>query len=160
MWNTGLNSIGNSLEDGINILDLEDHHYAITVGSNQTADFKSVIFPWCSNIGEVKGKAFAVSSLRTGAVFMYLFQDYKTNHVCWSVDIDDPWGHRVEMSNGANSVNPQQPLPDVDIVILPDKVWALPSEDESPTFNTIFSDTVAALTVLVGVIGRAVPKGS
>jgi hypothetical protein len=143
VWNTGCNNIGNALPAGVNILDGEDQHLAITVPQEGTADWKSVIFPWCSSTPEAQKKAFRVANIDTGKVFMYLFQNYNTNQVCWSIDMTHPWEFKTVVKNGMNSNDDQQPLSALDIFIMPDKIWALAAESENQTFQTVFNDAVA-----------------
>jgi hypothetical protein len=154
MWNTGCNNIGNGLDVGINILDAENQHLAITVTSKGTNDWKSVIFPWCSNTHEVHTKAFRVANIDSGRVFLYLFQDYHTNKACWSTDMADPWDSKLALRNGIQSDDEQQPLSAVDIMILPDRVVALAAESENAVFQTVLTDAIG-IAQAVGAIAQA-----
>lgn len=158
MWNTGCNNIGNTLNVGLTILDNEDHHHAVGVFAGGSANFNSTIFPWCSNSAEVRGKAFVVTSQDDGTLRAYLFQDYHTNHVCWSAEVNDPWGARQPVTNGSASFDPQRALSAVDIIILPDRVCAFPAQSENDTWETIFDGVCKAITVVTGVLGKALPK--
>jgi hypothetical protein len=155
MWNTGCNNIGNGLEVGINILDGENQGLAITVPPKGAADWRSVIFPWCATSEEVKRKAFRVANINSGKVFLYLFQNYHTDKVCWSVDLDNPWESRMVVTNGMESNDEQQPLSAVDIFIMPEKVWALAAESENQVFQTVFNDAMAVAST-GGTIAQAI----
>jgi hypothetical protein len=157
LWNTGCNNIGNGLKFGINILDGEDQKLAITVPALQSADWRSTIFPWCVNAQEVKSKAFRVANIELGTTrpFLYLFQDYRTHRICWSlVKHANPWDSRTGINDGQDSPNPQVPLSAIDIFIMADKVWGLPAQSENQVFQTVF-DRVVALASAVGSIAQA-----
>lgn len=158
-WNTGLNNIGNALADAINILDGEDQSLAISVGSGQISSFRSVIFPWCDNDAEVKSKAFRVKNLRTGGDLAYLFQEYRTNRVCWSPhDAKSPWTERRRLNDGAESTGELDPFSAIDIIIQPDRVWGSPSTSQNRLGKEILDTTLQVIGAITGILGVAASK--
>lgn len=155
MWNTGCNTISNMLPTGINVLDGENQRLAITVGKGGYADWKSVIFPWCVSNSEVHEKAFRFANVKTGGIFMYMFQDYWTNNVCWSLDVDYPWDQKRVVSNGLESSDSQQPLSALDIYVMPDRVCGLAAQDENDLFIKVFEEAVA-VAAAAGAIASAI----
>ena len=154
MWNTGCNQVGNGLDVEINLLDGENQHLAITVPSKGSVDWKSVIFPWCSNDHEVHTKAFRVANVNTGNIFLYLFQNYHTNKASWSIDMTHPWENKTPFRNGVQSGTDQSPLSDLDVMILPDRVVGLAAGDENSVFQTVLNDAVG-IAQAVGAIASA-----
>jgi hypothetical protein len=155
-WNTGCNNIGNALNCGINIVDGENQSLAITVPSKGSANWQSVIFPWCNSKEEVFEKAFHVHDIDNGRLFMFLFQEYETSKICWSLVLDtDPWSDRRVINDGLNSHNEQRPSSALDIFIMADKVWGLPATSENQVFNNVFGQ-VLAIGNTVGAIASAV----
>jgi len=161
VWNTGCNQVGNALGVGINIQDGENKGYATTATAKGSTNFNSVIFPWCDNEDEVSGKngkAFQVSNIDTGKVFLYLFQEYKTNKICWSpINTPNLWVARRVIKNGRISNDEQVPQSALDIFIMPDGVWGLPATPPNQ-FDKIFQDVTAGLTTaatIAGVIATA-----
>lgn len=157
MWNTGCSNIANTLPVGVNILDAENQHLAVSAQAGGTADFRGVIFPWCVSTHEVHVKAFRCANMNTGNVFMYLFQDYGNNRVYWSVNTADPWGNKAVVTNGLLSNDPQEPLSDVDIVIMPDKVtaFAATAPDQFAAIATEASQIAQGLGAVGAVIVAA-----
>lgn len=153
MWNTGCNRVANALQDGLSILDNENHHLAISVASKSSADWKSTIFPWCSSNTEVKSKAFVASSTSTGKAGLYLFQNYNTNAIYWSVDLNNPWDNKQPVTKGYDTWDAREPESDLDIFILPDRVFGVPAEDENQTFTVVFNDVKSALGVAIAIGG-------
>ncbi len=137
MWNTGLNKIKNTLDVAINVVDGEDNRFAIEVSSKKTEDWKSVVFPWCNNEAEVRQKAFRVRSLKSGKVIIYLFQDYQTNHICWSLNKGNVWHDRKRLNNGSKSSGHLPAYSAISIVIQGDRVWGFDSENENHTAQDI-----------------------
>jgi hypothetical protein len=151
MWNTGCRMIGNGLRNGINILDGENQGYAVTVPSAGAVDFNNVIFPWCNNGDEVTHKAFRVSDVVAGTTkpFMYLFQEYTTNKICWSFS-DTPWDKRMVINDGLQSAAEQVPLSSIDIYILADRVWGTPATNNNTVFLQVLNEAIA----IVGTAGQ------
>jgi len=160
MWNTGLNNIGNALSDAVNILDGEDESLAISVGSEQTANFKSVIFPWCDNAAEVDRKAFRIKNLRTGDHIAYLFQEYQTNKICWSAyGAEDPWAQRKRLNDAAESRNDLDPYAAIDIIIQPDRVWGCPSTSQNTLAHEVLQTTLQIIGAVTGILGVGARRG-
>ncbi|HVV82291.1 MAG TPA: hypothetical protein VHE35_04400 [Kofleriaceae bacterium] len=163
MWNTGCKFVGNTLAIDINILDGENNHFAITVPARQSVSYNNVIFPWCNSRSEVEGKAFRVSSVDTGEVFMYLFQSYQDNKICWSLpSVADPWTGRHVIRNGSASHDEQVPLPAIDIYLLPGFVFGLAAMPP-PAFDDYFGSVVSAVgaaAALVGGVAEAAHKAA
>jgi len=156
MWNTGCNNIGNALDLGVSLLDGENQSLAITVPSKGSANWQSVIFPWCDNEWEVRNKAFRVSNIDSGRVFLYLFQEYRTDRICWSVATGgNPWDSRHVIRNGLHSNAEQVPFSALDIFIMGDRVWGLPASSQNQVFAGLFAQ-VLAVGNTVGAIAAAV----
>ena len=160
MWNTGCKFVGNTLTIDINILDGENNHFAITVPAKQSVSFDDVIFPWCNSRSEVENKAFRVSSIETGEVFMYLFQSYQDNKICWSLpSAEDPWGGRHVIRNGSASNDEQSPLPAIDVYIMPDFVFGLPAMSP-PAFDDYFGAVIKAVGATAALVGGIAHAGN
>lgn len=161
VWNTGLNNIGNALADAINILDGEDQSLAVSVGSGQTANFKSVIFPWCDNTTEVRNKAFRIKNLRTGNNIAYLFQEYQTNKICWSAySAKDPWGERKRLNDGAESNDYLDQYSAIDIIIQPDRVWGFPATSQNMLAKEVLETTLQIIGAVTGILGVGAGGGT
>lgn len=144
MFNTGCNAIGNALPCGINIVDGENPSLAITVPSRGSADWRSVIFPWCDYEDEVRRKAFQVVNIDSGRLFMYLFQEYRTDRICWSLATHgNPWNDRQVIRNGLHSNDQQTRHPALDIFVMGDRVWGLPATSENQVFSSVFAQVLA-----------------
>jgi hypothetical protein len=156
MWNTGCRMIGNALDFGINILDGENPGLAITIASKASADFNSVIFPWCNNSEEVMAKAFRVSNINLGSTnpFLFLFQEYKTKKICWSLASEGPWDKRMVINDGMVSASEQVPMSNIDIFIQADRVWGLPASNNNQVFQQVLG-TVSQIAGAVGTIAQA-----
>ena len=164
MWNTGLNDIGNCLSDDINIVDGEDKKLAVSVAAGKSANWKSVIFPWCSDGQEVRQKAFQVWSLKSGQIVCYLFQDYSDNKIYWSMDSDkngsvyDPtqlWSNRKQLTSGtAAGAAPLDPYSAISIVIQNDKIWGMDSSSQNKLFETAFTQALNVTNTITGIIGK------
>jgi len=156
VWNTGLNKIGNALADSLNVLDGEDQTLAISVGSAQVADFRSVIFPWCNSKTEVEHKAIRIKNLRTGDHIAYLFQEYETNKICWSAfGAKDPWAGRKHLNDGAASSHSLDRYSAIDIVIQPDRVWGSPSTSQNTLAKEVLETTLQVIGTATGILGVA-----
>jgi hypothetical protein len=159
VWNTGCRMVGNGLNVGINIQDYEDPHFALTVPSLGSADFNDVIFPWCSNSGEIANKAFAVTNIIAGTriPFLYLFQDYTNNRIAYSVQVagQDLWATRMFIGAGVKTAQTQPPLPSVDIFIMDNTVFGLPATTNNAVFQQVFDDAIAVITA-GGAIAQAI----
>ncbi|HVV82290.1 MAG TPA: hypothetical protein VHE35_04395 [Kofleriaceae bacterium] len=155
MWNTGCKNIANGLGRAINVLDGEDNHWAVTVGSAGGVPFDDVIFPWCNNSNEIASKACRVSATDSGKVFMYVFQDYGVNQLCWSLSGGgDLWTNRRQVTNGRHSNHAQSPLPEVDLYIAGDRVFAVPATSPD-NFKKYYADILEIVSA-VGEIAAAI----
>ena len=158
MWNTGCRRIVNALPDAINVLDGENQGLTVTVPTMGWADFHSVIIPWCNRTDEVTSKAFRISDLRFGTQtpIIYIFQDFHTDEVCWSLASDpDPWASRMVINDGQTSTNTQIPRSAVDLYIQADRVWGVPATVDNNVFSTVVQ-TVTMVATAVGAIADAV----
>jgi len=153
MWNTGCNNIFNGLDEGISILDFEDQRLAISVPAKGSANWKGVIFPWCSNATEVRKKAFRVSSMQSGRMFLYLFQDYNTSRVCWSLASADPWSSRQVVRADLQGDKTQTRFPDLDLYVVAPYVIGFPSDDENDQFSQWEPKVLEAIGAVISIVG-------
>ncbi len=155
MWNTGLNNIINALDVAINVVNGEDKKLSIMVDTKKSANWKSVIFPWCDNQAEVNKKAFQVTSLKSGNVVAYIFQEYSTNYICYSLnDGSNVWDNKKRLNNGSESTDPLPPHSAIDIVIQGDKIWGWSSPSQNTLAIDVLKEVVSAADVAIGVISH------
>lgn len=157
MWNTGCNNIVNALETTFNIVNGEDQGLAITVPKGGIANWQSVVFPWCSNHKEVASKAFRVRNME-GTDFLYLFQEYSTNRICWSLGANrDLFLESKYLRRGAEAAEapPLEPFSAIDIYILPDFVFGFAAESENRVVRQVLDGIKEGLEITTGVIAVA-----
>jgi hypothetical protein len=161
--------VGNGLAFGINIVDGEDEHYAITVPAGGAVDFNDTIFPWCSAGSEVRTKGFRVSNILAGtsSPFMFLYQVFQNDSIAFSLSSamwngqtgEEPgdnalWNNQMFLNDGVMSNNIQKRLPSIDILILPDRVVGLPSTTNNQTFLQVLNYAIG-ITSALGSIAQA-----
>ena len=150
VWNTGCRVIANGLDFPINIVDLEDDHFALSIPSREVKDFNSVIFPWCNSRWEVEHKAFRVSSMVTGKVGLYLFQEFATNKICWSPS-DKPWDVKKVLRNGSQSGDELEPRSNIDVYILPDRVWGVPAQNNNNVAKQVLDESLNIIGAITSI---------
>ena len=183
MFNTGCDKILNGLKVAVSIVDAEDKGYALTVAARNSADFKSVIFPWCNNGAEVLLKAFRLTSLRSGNILYWLYQDYSNDHICytssdgdryklWNKLLTDAgdgrvreeldvfrdlaknvWDNKQNVKQGNTSTVPLAPSSAINIAITQNLVWGFPASNENTTADQIIADINADLP---GILDAAI----
>jgi hypothetical protein len=151
--------VGNGLAFGINIVDGENEHYAITVPAGGAVDFNDTIFPWCNDGAEVRSKAFRVSNILAGTLspIMFLYQVYENDNIAFSrfSPADNAlWNNMMFINDGVMSNNTQKPLPSIDILILPTRVVGLPSTTDNQTFLQVLNYAIS-ITSALGSVAQA-----
>jgi len=159
MWNTGCNNIANLLDHTLNIVNGEANWQAITILPKRHKDFRSVIFPWCDNIEEVKNKAFRVVNIKSGKTFMYLFQEYRTNKICWLLkEKNQPldFDKKCYVQSGSDESSPAlPPYSAIDIYIFPTHVFGIATQSENIVAQTILKEMTKIAEDLIGEIAKA-----
>jgi hypothetical protein len=156
VWNTRNRTIANWLEMPLGVQDGEDPGIAITVPSKGKSDFLiDVAMPWCNSHDEIKKKAYQVRNLQTGKLFLYLFQNYQTDSISWSLaDSGNLWTSQNSIRNGSLSNDALTPQEKLDLYILPDKVFGVPASTLPTDFDTI-TKIIGTVVATAGAIAAA-----
>lgn len=87
MWNTGCNVIFNrTVKRLLHIVDGEDPARTLTIAPQDELSFKGTIIPWADRDDEVVTKGFKVHYFGQNRMngWIYVFQDYRSDVVCWA----------------------------------------------------------------------------
>lgn len=87
MWNTGCNVIYNRTPKRLlYIVDGEAPNRTLLIPPADEASFAGQFVPWADRDSEVTTKAFRVQYYSENKLkgWIYIFQDYSTNRVCWA----------------------------------------------------------------------------
>jgi len=151
MWNTGCNRISNRLNAPLFILDGEDTSLKIQIPPGGVSNWESVIFPWCNRNEEIVKKAFRVTNQHTGKTFLYIYQDFHSNEICWSLsDDEDMWTNRRVVTDAQNRDARLAPKSAIDIMITADNVWGF----ETPSENKVFGEVLNVVVQVARVAGQ------
>ncbi len=87
MWNTGCNVVFNRTEKRLlYVVDGEDPKRTLTIAPGDELSYGGTIVPWAASDNEVLTKGFKVQYFGENRMkgWIYIFQDYHSDVVCWA----------------------------------------------------------------------------